>query len=86
MVRLRSDISPKKKYILGLGPKCELKPKPKTIINSEFNSIHFCVEINKRLKFLKPKSFWVLKNPNFFKNFEKIQTFLDPNTFGFQKF
>ena len=39
---------PKKKYILGLGPGCEPKPK----INSEFNSIHFSIEINKRLKFL----------------------------------
>ena len=52
-----SDISPKKKYILGpvWGP----KPKPKTKINSEFNSLHFCIEINKRLKFLTLVSFWV---------------------------
>ena len=50
----KSDILPQKKYILGLGPECELKPKPK--INSEFNSIHFGIEINKRLKFLTPKN------------------------------
>ena len=39
--------TPQKKYILGLGPGCEPKPKPKTEINSEFNSIHFGIEINK---------------------------------------
>ena len=53
----KPDISPQKKYILGLGPGCETKPKTK--INSEFNSIHFGIEINKRLKFLTPISFWV---------------------------
>ena len=39
---------PKKKYILGLGPGCG--PKPKTKINSEFNSIHFGIEMNKLKK------------------------------------
>ena len=47
--------------MLGLGPGCGPKPKPK--INSEFNSIHFGIEINKCLKFLTPKNFWVLKFP-----------------------
>ena len=46
-----------RKKILGLGPGCEPKPKPK--INSEFNSIHFGIEIKKRLQFLTPLSFWV---------------------------
>ncbi len=45
-----ADFSSKKKYISGLDPGCE--PKPKTKINSEFNSIHFGIEINKRLKFI----------------------------------
>jgi len=39
------------------------RPKPKTKINlgldSEFNSIHFGIETNKRLKFLTPKNAWV---------------------------
>jgi hypothetical protein len=35
----------KNRYILGLGPGCE--PKPKTKVNSEFNSLHFGIEINK---------------------------------------
>ena len=47
---------PPKKYILGLGPRCGPKPKAKTKINSEFNSKHFGIEINKRLKFLTPKN------------------------------
>jgi len=38
---------PQKKYILGLGTGCE--PKSKTKFNSEFNSIHFGIEINKHL-------------------------------------
>ena len=41
--------------MLCLGPGCGPKPKPK--INSEFNSIHFGVEINKSLKFLRAKKF-----------------------------
>ncbi len=49
---MQPDISTKKKYLLDLGPGCELKPK--TIINSKFNSTHFGIEMNKRLKFLKP--------------------------------
>jgi len=60
IIVILTDFSPKKKCILGLGPGCGPKPKPK--INSEFNSMHFGVEINKRLKFLTPKNFWVLKN------------------------
>ena len=44
---------------LGLGPGCEPKPQPKTKINSEFNYINFGIEINIRLKFLTPMSFWV---------------------------
>ncbi len=27
-------------------------------LDSEFNSIHFGIEINKSLKFLRPKNFW----------------------------
>ena len=46
---LHSDFYPKKKYILGLGSGCG--PKPKTIINSKFNSIHFGIEFNSSLKF-----------------------------------
>jgi hypothetical protein len=49
----------KEKYILGVGPGCGPKPKPKTEINSEFNSIHFGIEISRLLKFLTPISFWV---------------------------
>ncbi len=40
----------------GFGLGCGLKPKIK--INSEFNSIHFGIEINN----LRPISFWVLNN------------------------
>ena len=36
-------------------------PKPKTQrdADSEFDSKHFGIEINKCLKFVKPKSFWI---------------------------
>ncbi len=51
--------TPKKKYILGLGPGCEPKTKINLGLDSEFNSIHFDLEINKRLKFLTPISFCV---------------------------
>jgi hypothetical protein len=38
------------------------RPKPKTKINLgldlEFNSIHFGIEINRRLKLLTPKNVW----------------------------
>ncbi len=37
---------------LGLGTGCG----PKTKINSEFNSLHFGIEINKLLKFLTHKN------------------------------
>ena len=56
--------------MLGLGPGCGPKPKPK--INSEFNSIHFGIEINKCLKFLTPKNFLVLKFLTFLKILKKI--------------
>ncbi len=42
------------KLVLGPG----FGPKTKTKINSEFNSIHFGIEINKHLKFLTPKNVW----------------------------
>ena len=54
---LLSRLFPQKKYILGLGPEHGPKPRPK--INSEFNSIHFGIEINKLSKFLTLISFWV---------------------------
>ena len=57
--RVQPDFSPQKKYILGLGPGCESKPKTKTQINLKFNSIHFGIEINKRLKLLTLKNVWV---------------------------
>ena len=66
------DFSPQKKYILGLGPGCELKPKPQTKINSEFNSIHFGIEINKRLKFLTPKNVRGYKFLTFLKILKKF--------------
>ena len=49
----------KKKVYIGQGPGCEPLPKPKTKIYLEFNSIHFVIEINKRLKFLTPIRFWI---------------------------
>ena len=44
--------------ILGLGSGPRPKPKPKTQrdTGSEFNSIMFCIEINKCLKFLGLKT------------------------------
>ena len=68
--RLRSDISQKKKYLLGLGPGCEPKSKPKTKINSEFNSIHFCVDINKIIKnkIFETQKCQGLKMSDFFQN------------------
>ena len=38
------------KKSMGMGPGCEPKPNPKTKINSEFNSVHFGIEVKKRLK------------------------------------
>ena len=40
-ISLNQTFDPKKKYILDMDPGCEPKPKPKTRINSEFNSLHF---------------------------------------------
>ena len=70
---------------MGMGPGC------KTKINSEFNSIHYGIEIQQTFKILNAHKFLGLKNirkflGKFHKNFEKSQTFLDPNNFGFQKF
>ena len=55
-----SDISPKKKYILGLGLGCE--PKSKTKINSEFNSIKFWYRNQQKFKILKTQKFFGLKD------------------------
>jgi len=38
-----------------------IKTKVNLGLDSEFDSIHFGIENNKRLKFLTPISFWVLK-------------------------
>ena len=82
---------PKKVYI-GSGSRVGAKTQSKS--GSEFNSIHFGIEISKRLKFLRPilnPKFLGLKNVKknirkFFKNFQKSQKFLEPNIFGCQKF
>ena len=50
---------PKKSIYWVWVPGVDPNQNPKTEINSEFNSIHFGIEINKRLKFLTPISFWV---------------------------
>jgi len=70
------------KIKLVLGPGCGPKTKPETKINSEFNSIHFGIEINKHFKFLTPKNVW-LKISDFSKNFILFFShFLDPITYG----
>jgi len=38
---------------------CGPKTKNKTKINSVFSYIHFGIEINKHLRFIKPISFWI---------------------------
>ena len=62
-----SDFSPEQKYILSLEPGCEPKPKPKTKIKSEFNSINFSKEINKRLKFLTFSKIFIIFFSHFFR-------------------
>jgi hypothetical protein len=48
--------TPKKKLYIGSGSWVTPRPKPETKINlgldSEFNSLHFGIQINKCLKFL----------------------------------
>ena len=46
---------------MGLGPSTD-----------PFNSIDFCIEINKCIQFLTPKSFWVKKLLTFLKLLKKI--------------
>jgi hypothetical protein len=66
---------------LGSGP----RPKPPKKINSmgldsEFNSIHFGIEINKCLKFLGPKNERKILE-NFFKEFQICHKFLGLKNF-----
>jgi len=60
---------------LGLDPGFE----PKTKIKTEFNSIHFGIEINKRLKFLTPmgEKYWKI-----FLSFKKVRNFEKQTFFG----
>jgi len=53
-------VDPKPKPKPEPKPEPEPEPEPKIEqLDSEFNSIHFGIEINKRLKSLKPRSFSV---------------------------
>ena len=65
--------------MLGLGSEPILKPKTQRDPDSEFNYVHFGIEINRCLKFLRPKSFLVQKFLNFFetsyKNFKSLKFF-----------
>ena len=63
---MKPDVFPPKKLVLGLD--LGLEPDP----GSEFNSIHFAMDINKSLKFLRPKSFWVYKFLTILKLLKKI--------------
>ena len=70
-----------KKYILGLSPGWESKPKINLGLDSELVSIHFGIEINKRLKFLKPISFWASKCRKNIRKFSKKSEIFRPKTF-----
>ena len=59
-----ADFSPQKKYILGLGPGSEPKPKPITKIISEFNFIHFGEILRNQ------KTHFILRNQKTFKIFD----------------
>ena len=56
----------------GSGPRPNLKTKINLCLDYKFNSIHSGIEINKCLKFLTPKSFWVQKFLTFLKLFKKV--------------
>lgn len=62
-IEVRSRHFAKKKIHTGSGSWVTSRPKPKTKINLcsdlEFNSIHYGLEINKRLTFLILKNFRV---------------------------
>ena len=51
-------------------------------LDSEFNSIHFGIEINKSSKFYRPKKFL---GPKIKEKFQTCHRFLDPKIFGSQK-
>jgi hypothetical protein len=60
----KQTLGPKKNWFLGLGLGSDPRPKPKTQRDpdSEFDSIHFGIEINKCLEFLTLKKILGLKN------------------------
>ena len=57
-------------------------PNPKRDTDSEFNSIHFGIEIKEMFKMFGSKKF----KKNLFQNFQNCKKFLHPKDFRFQKF
>ena len=57
----KADISPPKKVYIGSRSRVRTQTQAQKLmdVDSEFNSIHFGIEIKKRLKMFTPISFWV---------------------------
>ena len=63
---LGADIKPKKNRGYYPKPRPKVPKTPNETQIKNFNSIHFGSEINKCLKFLRTKSFWVHIFLNYF--------------------